>query len=713
MSITTSNAVSEYVANGSATDFVFEFYLPGGTLPTAIQSLDVYLDGVLKTYTTDYTVTYTPRASSGTVVFNTAPIGSTVVRLELVPPQTQEVVLVEGGDLPAITLTDMADKLTLLVQSLQAQNEKTKEEIEAEIAALGAAIAAIVSGGGGGGSGQLSWISVLATGAVAGGIIDCTTAFRNAMILASAIGTIVYVPGGTYRVTGQLSNVLAPNCRGFIGDSATSSLVDMSEIATDGVKFLNPPVGCRFEHIRFIGPGQFAPVTAIGLSLPVDSFSDIGISFQSNFVNVTCEKWPTAGFYWQLPIVSTFSNCIAQECGDFGFNTDVFESEFVGGTSTQFNACYANNVIGKGYYFKGHGYSVLSSCAADNCGDSYYLKNCFGMTIQSCGSEVNTYVSDDLPGRAVVLDGCSGITIDAIWTYNMPNVKSLQIDIIASINVMINSVSSYEDTLIEPTYNAHVDADSLNIMFLNNRPTDSDFGPIDPTFQINNEGSQVIVIGDGQMQGISFSTPDEFGNSFYVLNGAFVVNADPGLGSVNLFQTLLFDFPILSLTNEDGGTIYWGDGTAPADTTLGRTAAGELTVGSNLVVAGNLSADTTLGLKISDLDLSTTEVVVTGDIVLTGWDTTTITYNSGGKTYGSIGLNAAGAPGANPTMKVPYPSAWDFTPHVLLTTFKDPTSGAGQWVLLEENEAYFIAYWEGTPAAGQSYAVNYLVGLGP
>ena len=433
-------------------------------------------------------------------------------------------------------------------------------------------------------------ISILAYGADPTGVTDSTSAIQAAMVAASDVKSFIYVPAGTYKITSTLSNATAPECRGIVGDSATSSIIDASSGVFNAIVFNNPPVGMRCEHFRIKGPGQSAVGSATGLAFPVDGLGPVIISFQINMINVTCENFPTAGFYWQLPIVSTYTNCVAQECGTYGFHIDTFDSEYVGGTSTQFNACYANNVLGSGYYIKAHGYSVLSSCAADNCNVSYYIKNGFGQSLIGCGCEIATYVDGSNPGHAVVLDGSSGCTIDTLWTYNMPNVDSLQIKIIASNGVTIRNTSGYCDNGVKPTYNVLVDSGSSNVLFENNIPTSSDTGPHYTTFQINDLGQGTIQInsGDGNIKGLKFETPDAYGNSLYVSNGAIVLTGAVGTAAYSAFVTGLYDYSTASLNNS--GSISFGTGSAAPDTFIQRSGVGLLTlspVKDGLSVVGN------------------------------------------------------------------------------------------------------------------------------
>lgn len=74
MSVTVQTPVNSYTANGVTTVFNFSFLL------LAAADLDVYVDGVLKTLTADYSVSGLEINAGGTVTFVTAPAnGASVV----------------------------------------------------------------------------------------------------------------------------------------------------------------------------------------------------------------------------------------------------------------------------------------------------------------------------------------------------------------------------------------------------------------------------------------------------------------------------------------------------------------------------------------------------------------------------------------------------------------------------------------------------------
>lgn len=107
----TTNRVA-YTGNGVTTAFAFPYKF----LDDA--DLKVYVDDVLKTLTTDYTVSGEGEDSGGTVTFVVAPANSTSVVILRDPAVTQGLDLVENDPLPAESVENAFDKLTMIAQRL-------------------------------------------------------------------------------------------------------------------------------------------------------------------------------------------------------------------------------------------------------------------------------------------------------------------------------------------------------------------------------------------------------------------------------------------------------------------------------------------------------------------------------------------------------------------------------------------------------------------
>ncbi|MFQ5853336.1 MAG: hypothetical protein ACE5JU_22480, partial [Candidatus Binatia bacterium] len=106
---TTTNRV-EYTADGVLTTFAYPFKI------FADGDLEVRVAGTLQTLTTDYTVTGAGNAGGGNVVFVTAPANSASIVILRVLALTQGTDIVTGDPMPADTLEDMSDRLTMIAQ---------------------------------------------------------------------------------------------------------------------------------------------------------------------------------------------------------------------------------------------------------------------------------------------------------------------------------------------------------------------------------------------------------------------------------------------------------------------------------------------------------------------------------------------------------------------------------------------------------------------
>jgi len=111
--ISTETSRIDGTGNGSATAFTYTFKITDKT------HLKVYVNGMLKTVDTDYTVSGVGSDSGGTVTFTTAPTsGHRVVILREVP-LTQSTTYTNAGKFPAASHEATLDKLTMALQQLK------------------------------------------------------------------------------------------------------------------------------------------------------------------------------------------------------------------------------------------------------------------------------------------------------------------------------------------------------------------------------------------------------------------------------------------------------------------------------------------------------------------------------------------------------------------------------------------------------------------
>lgn len=113
MAITAQTPYNSYTGNGSATVYAYTFKI------FADSDLAVYVDGTLKTLTTDYTVSGAGTASGGNVTFGTAPANGLTVLISRAIPYNRTTDYQTNGDLLADTLDDDLDRIVCQVQQLE------------------------------------------------------------------------------------------------------------------------------------------------------------------------------------------------------------------------------------------------------------------------------------------------------------------------------------------------------------------------------------------------------------------------------------------------------------------------------------------------------------------------------------------------------------------------------------------------------------------
>ena len=127
--LTTENRRT-YTGDGTTTQFSFPiFFLDGEHVKVALRIDDVESKPV---FGVDYTVTGAGNPAGGTVTFVVAPPAAAIVVLFNDPPQTQTVDYQDNDEFPAETHERALDKLTILVQRLLANLDRTLRFSETE-----------------------------------------------------------------------------------------------------------------------------------------------------------------------------------------------------------------------------------------------------------------------------------------------------------------------------------------------------------------------------------------------------------------------------------------------------------------------------------------------------------------------------------------------------------------------------------------------------
>lgn len=117
MTVATTTNKRIATGDGSTVDFAFTFPFFDNS------DIEVYLDGTLKTETTDYTLTNDD--PGGTVSFLVAPASAVQVLIKRIIPQTQEADYVENDDFPAEVHEKALDRDVMMIQQIQEVLDRT------------------------------------------------------------------------------------------------------------------------------------------------------------------------------------------------------------------------------------------------------------------------------------------------------------------------------------------------------------------------------------------------------------------------------------------------------------------------------------------------------------------------------------------------------------------------------------------------------------
>lgn len=135
--MTVSSVTSRWSYNGNGSTDTFAYT----TKIFATSDLDVYVDGVLKTLTTHYTVTGAGEDSGGNVVFTSGNIpaaGTANVVIVKDVPYTQPSSLPLGGSFLSTIVEGMVDRITILVQQSLSTINRTLRQAPADATDIGA-----------------------------------------------------------------------------------------------------------------------------------------------------------------------------------------------------------------------------------------------------------------------------------------------------------------------------------------------------------------------------------------------------------------------------------------------------------------------------------------------------------------------------------------------------------------------------------------------
>jgi hypothetical protein len=244
-----------------------------------------------------------------------------------------------------------------------------------------------------------------AYGAVGDNSANDTTAFQNAITAAAAAKTPLFIPGGHYKLNGQLTipDGLIMYGAGQEPVNGTPTRLNFSTIASGTAAIvINGGSNITLSDFYVTGrtSGTADEISVIGQSRAV-VLERITVNTATTGEAFALAK--TGGASHNL-IKSSVRNCTAVGAG-YGFRVGTSS------TSIDFAQCYANVCTNGGYLIQGT-YLTLTACASDtNSLYGYVIQSAVGVTFTGCGAETNARAGWHCTGALnVTLIGCRGVS---------------------------------------------------------------------------------------------------------------------------------------------------------------------------------------------------------------------------------------------------------------------------------------------------------------
>jgi hypothetical protein len=134
--------------------------------------------------------------------------------------------------------------------------------------------------------------------------------------------------------------------------------------------------------------------------------------------NVEIQAFPGDAVQMNDTLVSDFRKVVMSRCGQ-GFN-DLPSARSGGGTSLNFDTCFANNNYKAGYYIRSLAYSSFNNCAADHNGIAYYLDGAENISFNGSGSETQQYRNAAYPGYSYYFHGATNCAMNCPYATSGP-----------------------------------------------------------------------------------------------------------------------------------------------------------------------------------------------------------------------------------------------------------------------------------------------------
>lgn len=377
MTVSSTTARVSYSGNGTTVAFAVPFYfLADSHLLVVLRSST----GVETTQalTTNYTVTGAGVSSGGTVTMTVAPASGVTLVISRNTPYTQATDLLPNDRLPAESLEQALDKLTMLAQQLDETSDRSikfpltdstslSSQLPASADRAGKYLKFTSTGAVTVGNLTDGFVNVKDYGATGNGSADDTAAFVAA--LAAASGKSLYVPGtgDYYKITDELT--VPANTRVF-GDGVASRIKQ----ATAEKNGLIISSNCTIENLRISGDYVARNPTLFtknnGIFAGANGTSNAAINFK--VLHCWIDGWQSCGIQMRNCTGYEISgNVLYQNYYSFpsgqGNSSDICAySDTAGGRAIiTNNHCVSNN--SQGIYFNAQGYDTDATITGNVC----------------------------------------------------------------------------------------------------------------------------------------------------------------------------------------------------------------------------------------------------------------------------------------------------------------------------------------------------------
>ncbi len=210
MTVSSSTAKVSYSGNGSTTLFAVPFYFLANSQLLVVLRASSGAE-TTQVLGTNYTVTGAGVLTGGSITMLVAPPSGSTLVISRNVPLTQETDLQPNDRLPAETLEQSLDKLTMLVQQIDEATDRTVKYPLTDSTSISSTLPASTDRAGkflkfdsnGAPTAQAlpaPFVSVKDFGAVGDGNADDTAAIQAGINATAAAGQTLYFPGGTYKV---------------------------------------------------------------------------------------------------------------------------------------------------------------------------------------------------------------------------------------------------------------------------------------------------------------------------------------------------------------------------------------------------------------------------------------------------------------------------------------------------------------------------------